>query len=136
MCAGSGGGEYPNLYKEGANLALEAIYWSVRIFLQRRKVSRLRTLYMHFDSVSYNKCWTLFAGLSAVISLGIVRKVKVSYCVVGHTHNTQLLDAIIGTVITHLRKRDIQSFTLFDEEVRKSINKNNAQVCLLHFIPP
>ena len=117
---------YPNLYKEGANLALEAIYRSVRIFLQRRKVSRLRTLYVQMDNVSYNKCWTLFAGLSALISLEIVQKVKVSYCVVGHTHED--VDAIIGTVISHLRKRDIQSFTVFEEEVRKSINKHNAQV--------
>ena len=84
---------------------------------------------MQLDNVKSNKCWTLFAGLSALISLGIVRKVKVSYCVVGHTHED--IDAIIGTVVTYLRNVDIQSFSMFDRHVRDAVNKHNAKVCVI-----
>ena len=56
---------------------------------------KIRTLYVQLDHVS-SKCWTVFAGSSALVSLGIVRKVKLSYCLVGRTHED--IDAIIGKI--------------------------------------
>ena len=67
---------YPSLYKVGGNFTLEAIYRSVQMFLERRNVKQIRTLYIQLDNATSNKCWTLFAGLAALISLGIVQKVS------------------------------------------------------------
>jgi len=41
--------------------------------------------------------------------------VKISYCLVGHTHED--IDAIIGNVITYLRSKNIPTLTDFAEKV-------------------
>jgi hypothetical protein len=52
---------YPSLYKFIGNFTLEAIYRSVQMFLERRNVKQIRTLYIQLDNATSNKCWTLFA---------------------------------------------------------------------------
>jgi hypothetical protein len=66
---------YPDVTSEGGNFVLELIYDAVKTYLHRRGIRNLRTLYIQADNVSYNKCWTLYAGLVMLIKLGIVRKV-------------------------------------------------------------
>ena len=70
-------------------------------FLEVKKRKTIRNLYIQLDNVSSNKCWALLAGMAALVSLGLVRKLKMSYCLVGHTHED--IDALIGTVISRLR---------------------------------
>ncbi len=54
----------------------------------------------------------------------ILLKVKVSYCIVGHTHEE--IDAIIGTVISHLRGKNIETFEDFRRECNAAILKQQA----------
>ncbi len=68
---------HSSIEKEGTNLVLECIYRSISIFLMRRKVNKIRNLYVQLDNVNSNKSFTLIAGLAALVALGIVRKVKV-----------------------------------------------------------
>ena len=62
---------------EGTNLVLECLYRTVEIFLQERKVKKIRNLYIQLDNTNYNKSWALIAGCTALVQAGIVRKVKV-----------------------------------------------------------
>ena len=55
-----------------------------------------------------------------------MRKVKVSYLKVGHTHDD--IDAIIGNVATHLRSLDVPTFSEFQEACRKAIKKDCSNV--------
>lgn len=57
---------------------------------------------------------------------GIVRKVKISYLKVGHTHDD--IDAIIGNVITHLRSLDIGTFSEFRQACYDAIRKDGSSV--------
>jgi hypothetical protein len=43
--------------------------------MEKRKISQIRNLYIQADNAPSNKCWTVVAGLCALILLGIVRKV-------------------------------------------------------------
>lgn len=68
---------HSSLETEGSNLNLECIYKSIATFMERRRVSDIRNLYIQLDNTNSNKSWTLLAGCAALIALGIVRKVKV-----------------------------------------------------------
>jgi hypothetical protein len=54
---------------------MQVIYQSVKLFLEKRKITKIRNLYIQADNASANKCWTVIAGLCALIMFGIVRKV-------------------------------------------------------------
>ena len=54
------------------------------------------------DNAKNNKCWTVFAGLCALVSAGIVLKVKVSFCLASHGHID--IDATIAKIIAKPRK--------------------------------
>ncbi|CAN0120568.1 unnamed protein product, partial [Heterosigma akashiwo] len=43
-------------------------------------------LYIQFDNCSENKNKTVFAFLSHLVQLGLFRKVKSGFLMVGHTH--------------------------------------------------
>jgi len=70
---------HSELEVEGANLVLESLFESVKQFLDKRKVRTIRNLYVQLDNVNSNKCFTVIAGVAALIVLGIVKKVKVIY---------------------------------------------------------
>ena len=112
---------YPDLEVQGGNLVLECVYIAIKKFMAARNITRIRNLYLQLDNTNSNKCWSLFAGLAALIEIGVCQKVKVSYCVVGHTHED--IDAIIGTVITFLRARNVLTFAEFRAACIASISK-------------
>ena len=100
-----------NLEKEGSNLVLESLYKCIETFLKERDVTYVRNLYVQLDNTPSNKSWALIAGCAALIVLGLVRKVKLSYCLVGHTHED--IDAMIGTVVSYLRGRNLPNFEAY-----------------------
>ncbi len=62
---------------EGSNLALECLYHCVIMFLEKRQVSHIRDLYVQLDNTNSNKSKAFLAGCAVLVTLGIVRKVKV-----------------------------------------------------------
>ena len=45
------------------------------------------TLYIQLDGASENKSFQMFGMLAMLVYMGVYRKVKVNYLIVGHTHN-------------------------------------------------
>lgn len=84
------------------------------------------------DNVIYNKCHTVIGTMSMLTLLGIVRKVKLSYLVVGHTHED--VDATIGNVVTHLRAQDLPTYSEFREQCLVAIRKDGGAVLDVHQI--
>lgn len=81
----------------------------------------------------------------AIIFLGIVKEVKLSYLIVGHTHedgdgtigiyvtvvsclNKFKKSYVAGNVVTYLRQEDIPSFADFHEYVKQAINSEEGKV--------
>lgn len=54
------------------------------------------TLYLQADNCVTNKCWAVIAGLAALVLLGVVRKVTLSFMIQFHTHRDE--SAVMGTV--------------------------------------
>jgi len=69
---------------------------------------------------------TYLCVIALICFTGIVRKVKISYLKVGHTHDD--IDAIIGNVATHLRSLDVPTFSEFQEACRTAIKKDFSNV--------
>ena len=91
-----------------------------------RKGRRVRNLYVQLDNVYSNKSYTVLAAMSMLVLLGICRKVKLSYLVVGHTHED--VDATIGNTVTHLRSCDQPTFTRFQSECHEAIKKEGGRI--------
>lgn len=64
--------------------------------------------------------------MSILVLLGICRKVKLSYLIVGHTHED--VDAVIGNVVSRLRREDLPTFERFREECMAAIKKEGGAV--------
>jgi len=62
--------------------------------MKERQIDFIRNLYIQLDNVSSNKCFTIYSVLIELIKNGVLKKVKVSYLIVGHTHED--IDALIG----------------------------------------
>lgn len=84
----------PDLEKQGGNLTVECILRGIEFAMKEKNLSFIRNLYIQLDNVSSNKCFTIFAVLIELAKNGIFKKVKVSYLIVGHTHED--IDALIG----------------------------------------
>jgi hypothetical protein len=52
--------------------------------------------------------------------------VKVSFCIVGHTHED--IDALIGTVVSHLRGKNLETFEDFRRECNEAIINEFAAI--------
>ena len=60
------------------------------------------TLYVQLDNtIKENKCWTVFKYFSVLVALGKVKKIKVNFLPVGHTHID--IDQV-GNIYRHFRK--------------------------------
>ena len=73
---------------------MECILRGIEFAMIERKIDHIRNLYIQLDNVSSNKCFTIYSVLIELIKSGIIKKVKVSYLIVGHTHED--IDALIG----------------------------------------
>ena len=67
------------LEKQGANLTFECALQGIILYMEQRNVTKINNLYVQLDNVSDNKSYSLLAALSALVVLGICKKVKVSY---------------------------------------------------------
>lgn len=119
---------YPDLEPQGANLTIECMYRTILYIYQQRRArgnnSRLRNIYVQLDNASPNKNWALMAAAAYLVMLGLCRKVKYSFLLVGHTHDD--IDAIIGTVVTYLRSLDSWSFAEFVEACKTAVKSGSA----------
>jgi hypothetical protein len=84
----------PDLEKQGGNLTVQCILSGIEFAMKERKIDYIRNLYIQLDNVSSNKCFTIYSVLIELVKNGILKKVKVSYLIVGHTHED--IDALIG----------------------------------------
>jgi hypothetical protein len=69
----------PELETQGANLTFECALQGIILYMEQRNVTKINNLYVQLDNVSGNKSYSLLAAFSALVVLGICKKVKVSY---------------------------------------------------------
>jgi hypothetical protein len=110
----------------GGNLTVEMICKSILIAAQEKKLKKIRNVYVEMDNASPNKCFTVVAAMGALCLLGIVKKVKLSYLVVGHTHDDY--DAIIGTIATYIANLDLPTFDDYKKAAKEAIHAANSTV--------
>lgn len=67
------------------------------------------------DNAIINKNYTMIASSGALCLLGITRKVKLSYLLVGHTHTMD--DGVMGSVGTVLCDSNMQTFEVMRERL-------------------
>jgi len=84
----------PDLEKQGGNLTVECILRGLEFAMKERNIEYIRNLYIQLDNVSSNKCFTIYSVLVELAKNVIIKKVKVSYLIVGHTHED--IDSLIG----------------------------------------
>ena len=115
--------------EQGTNLTVERIMLAVEHSLKNLKedgIYKLRNLYIQLDNVVSNKCATVFSALASLVKLGVCRKVKVNYLIVGHTHEDT--DALIGTIVAKLRAQDLPSLSVYAAQVKSSVRLECAQI--------
>jgi hypothetical protein len=96
----------------------QVIIRSVLLYLEKTGKKCLRNLYVQMDNAKPNKCHTLVAAMGALGLLGILRKVKLSYLKVGHSHT--LGDGKIGEVGRQVINDNMPTFESFRENVKKA----------------
>jgi hypothetical protein len=117
---------YPGYEKQGSNLTIEVIFRGLLQYLQDKEMKSIRNLYVQLDNYSINKSYCVLAAMSALVLLGICRKVKLSYSLVSHGHEDG--DREIGTAGIHLCKCDLQSIDVFKTELPRAFQKNHKSV--------
>ncbi len=105
---------------------MHCILDAVKKVLNMRRKKSFRNLYVQLDNCSSNKNFTVIAGVAVLVALGICRKAKLSYLIVGHTHDD--IDAIIGNVVSYLRKLDLLSFEILKKGCEEAISKEGSTV--------
>lgn len=88
---------FPDTEKQGGNLTVECIMRGIRFAMKFGNIGKLRNLYIQLDNVSSNKCYTIISSMTALVSTGVCKKIKIHYLIVGHTHED--IDALIGIVL-------------------------------------
>jgi hypothetical protein len=99
---------------------------SIQIAAKELKIKKIRNVYIEMDNVSSNKCFTVVAAMAALCMLGVVKKVKISYLEVGHTHDDY--DAIIGTIGSYISRLDLATFEDYKAACIEAITKNGSLV--------
>jgi hypothetical protein len=88
---------YPDIEKQGGNLTVECIMRGIEFAMKTAHIGKVRNLYIQLDNVSSNKCYTIISSMTALVSTGVCKKVKIHYLIVGHTHED--IDALIGILL-------------------------------------
>jgi len=71
----------PELEKQGGNLTVECILRGIDVAIKLNNIKYITNLYIQLVNVNSNKCL-----LAELAKNGIIRNVKVSYLIAGHTH--------------------------------------------------
>lgn len=114
------------LYSLGGSLTVEMILKTLQIAAKEQGIKKIRNVYIEMDNVSSNKCFTVVAAMAALCLLGVVKKVKLSYLEVGHTHDDY--DAIIGTIGSHICNLDLATFEDYKAACTEAITKDGSLV--------
>jgi len=85
---------FPDIERQGGNLTVECIMRGIKFAMMNANILKVRNLYIQLDNVSSNKCYTIISSMTALVSCGVCKKIKIHYLVVGHTHED--IDALIG----------------------------------------
>jgi hypothetical protein len=113
---------FPYLETVGGNMSLHAVYRALYLSLkapERAHIKRVRNIYVCMDNtVSSNKCVTVFQGLACLPALGIAEKVMLVYRLVGHTKNE--VDQAGGVISKFLAPK-----SLFTPERWRSVLENS-----------
>ena len=57
--------------KQGANLIIECILRSIKVFMKEKKLKTLRNVNVFLDNCSSNKCQIMIAALASLVLLGM-----------------------------------------------------------------
>lgn len=76
-----------NEYPHDVNVVIECILRTLQE-VQRRNDGKLpETMYLQLDNAKSNKCNNLLVFLTLLVELGVFKKIKLCFLLVGHTHN-------------------------------------------------
>jgi hypothetical protein len=117
---------FPNCEKMGTNLTIDIMLKTIEDYLEDKSLESLDNVYFQFDNVNSNKGLLIFGVCSALIMSGIVRKFKISYLMVGHTHDD--VDANIGECATALRPEDVYSLTNMKEYLEEAFKSRKFKL--------
>jgi hypothetical protein len=78
------------------------------------------------DNWKGQKNWTVIAGLNALVTLGIVQKVKLSFGLACHGHTD--IDATIAKVIEKVCNADLPTFLNFMNACKDAIGVSYSKV--------
>lgn len=96
---------YTDNIGDGSNVLIDNINKAVdRMHCHRRsKGEQLpEVLYLQLDNTTHNKSQVLFTYLSWLVEIGVFKKIKVNYLMVGHTH--EIIDQVFSRYSIKLRK--------------------------------
>jgi hypothetical protein len=110
----------------GANLTIENIFETIFHYMEKTNQSSLRNVYIQLDNVYSNKGYIILICLAILIRLGIVKKIKIGYLLVGHTHDD--IDGLIGVIASALRQLDVMSLSELVKAIRRAVHKESAEV--------
>ena len=78
------------------------------------------------DNAKPNKNYTFISAMGALVLLGIVKKVKISYLKTGHSHTFG--DGVIGNVGSRIIQGDMPSYESFQASVREALKGQGTLV--------
>lgn len=78
------------------------------------------------DNAKGNKCWTTYAGLAALIALGVCIKCKLMFGLSNHGHID--IDAAIATVIMGVCNQNLPTMEAFEAACIEAIQLHGSRV--------
>ena len=116
--------------KSGANFTLECIWRTLMKLDHKYKVEKVpwpRTLMLQLDNASDNKAYSILTFCSYLVECGVFGEIKLSYLIVGHTHED--IDQFFSVISQHfasLQRGVVISFEDFATEVVGSFKVDNT----------
>ena len=83
----------------------QCILRAIKIVMEEEKRPALRNVCIFMDNAPTNKCYGLLGPMCALTLLGIARKVKIKFMLVGHGHVDN--DGDIGKMYMHIYYNNI-----------------------------
>ena len=108
------------------NKCSQVIFRSLKFYLESTQKTSLRHLYVQMDNARPNKSYVVIAAMAALVLLGIVKKVKLSYLMTGHSHTFG--DGVIGNVGSQVIQHDMVTFGQFKRAVEGAFVSEGGHV--------
>jgi hypothetical protein len=120
-------------YSDDSNMLATLIDLTLHDVQAKRKAANARmpeVLYIQLDNVSHNKNRWVFAYCAWLVHTGVLKKVKISYLIVGHTH--EIIDQFFSRL--SVRLRDQRCFTV--PQLMACIIECSTPTPTCHELPP